>query len=173
VSSYTGHVPIGTTQCITCHTTTLSQTPAFSNFSSGKYPHTGTENCLSCHSNASVAATQAPNTLVHTTNAVSNCSTCHTNTASFSTWKIHTANATKNGSGVSYTACNSCHLNTPVPLVLKNVSSSASYSHFGINKANGLSVECSTCHQASMTTMTPYPSFTATNFKGGLFTPME
>ncbi len=167
-TSYTGHVATGGAECITCHTNVPAKTPAYLNFTGGLYIHTGTENCSTCHNNLSINATQVTTSVIHTTNATATCNSCHTNTENYTTWKIHTGLATKNAGGTNFTSCNSCHLVTQTPLVLKNISTSATYNHFSITKTTSGAAECSTCHQSSMTPLSAFPSFTAASFKTGV-----
>lgn len=149
-----GHFPIGTNQCSSCHTN-----PAFSSWAGAPFDHKniGAQKCSSCHNNASYSATakQLPSSpSAHLTipgNA--DCNTCHTSTTSFTGISLPTLNVTY-GHLNGDINCSSCHQGKPGYSKGTNFISN----HMATNNA-----QCSSCHQdvsATGALFVSYKSFT-------------
>jgi hypothetical protein len=135
------HIPVGATNCISCHTTT--------GWKPSRFNHTQvtvTAQCATCHNGAyppadGKPAGHVPYQLVSTLSAA-NCDTCHK--GSFATWgngKVH-ANATISGQ------CKTCHGGAYV----SQGATAKPVAHIPETQLlNGGAMECNACHVSTTT----------------------
>ncbi|MFH7041054.1 cytochrome c3 family protein [Paucibacter sp. JuS9] len=148
------HMPVGTTNCISCHTTSA--------WKPSKWNHTQlpvTSQCASCHSGAyppadGKPATHTPYQLVGTI-AASNCDTCHK--AGYASWtpaRLHASVTVTNSCSTCHlsarpattihagqTVCENCHKST-------STWTGAKVDHSGFTVATN----CASCHNGSTAT---------------------
>jgi hypothetical protein len=167
-SIITSHVPIGSTDCVTCHTST--NTSNYTTFLNGTFVHTSgnttTGQCGTCHL-SQYANVVSLNTAIHipivSTIAANACDSCHPSpigvtTPTFTGVVFHsTTYGGVGGTAVAQT-CTTCHSGTYM-----TTQTTPAYSETGQNGSHiptPTSVDCVVCHVYSTTST--YTSFVAT-----------
>ncbi len=86
MATLTSHIPIGTLDCVTCHT--AANTSNYTSFLGASFNHTpAPAACAGCHNGSSSVATGKPSNHIPTT-AWTDCISCHTasNTGTYTSW---------------------------------------------------------------------------------------
>lgn len=136
-TAFAGHVAIGTSQCVACHSASLRTTPKYLNFTGAGFLHSATTtNCNSCHAGTGATGITTAAFVGHIPyTSTIQCSSCHAasmtparNYNNF-TLGVYTHAATD--------TCTTCHKNSAVTAT--QVSTTA------VHTANS-AMACNTCH---------------------------
>jgi hypothetical protein len=157
-AAYTGHVSIGTNQCVSCHAKSLTTVPKYLSFAGGSgYTHLASNtNCKTCHNGTNATGRPTTGTKAHSlTIANFECSACHVNNSS-SGWAAVYTNISYTHSSIgklppynssghfSQSKCTLCHSTSNDNVLYKDTNSPATYATVASNTAYYSCVRCHT-----------------------------
>ncbi|WP_280704335.1 hypothetical protein [Bradyrhizobium sp. BR13661] len=177
----TSHVPVGTVQCSSCHTSaavsfvayTMNHASVSSNrcdschngsyvgqgtkgaLGNSSYPgHVATngQDCITCHASATAGFVSWAGAVYVHQPSDTNCASCHNGT-------IATGNSTPPHIPASGVQCSGCHSNT-----------AASFTSYTMNHAAVSASRCDSCHNGSFTGQGTKGAFATTAYPGHVFT---
>ena len=154
-SAYPNHAVIGSLQCVSCHTASLTTAPKYSSFANGGFIHTATntnafKTCNTCHAGTSPTGITVSTFIGHIP-STAECYTCHA--ASMTTARNYNNFSSGLYTHATTDTCTTCHKNVAISSVTQ-VSTNA------VHSANP-TMACNTCHSNTMN-FTAWPVHTTT-----------